>query len=84
MLSSTGRWLRNADAEVAAQRVAGVVPVLHDQRAVQPVLMPQLRCPLGSERLVAGENLHRIAGDQVQHQEAQHRDPDRMAPRQRA
>ena len=56
--------------------MTGVVQVLDDQRPIQPVLVAQLGRALGRQRLVAGEDLHRITWDQVQHQKAQHRDAD--------
>ncbi len=61
-------------AQIAAQGVAGVVPILHHQGPVQPILMPQLCRPLRRQRLVARKNGHRIAWDQVEHQKAEHRD----------
>jgi hypothetical protein len=65
-----------ADAQVAMRGVAGVVPVLHPERPVQPELMPDLVGTLGGERLVAGKELDRIARHQVEHQEGHHRDTD--------
>ena len=62
------------DAKVAAQRAAGAIPVLDHQRAVQSILVAEIGGALRSEWLVASENRHRIARDQVEHEKRQHRD----------
>src|SRR5881397_156909 len=61
-------------AIASADSVARVVRVLDHERPVQPVLVPELSRALRGERLIASEDLHRIARHQVQHQEAEHRD----------
>src|SRR5262249_3557908 len=45
------------------------------------ILVPQLRRPLRREGLVPGEDLHRVAWHQVQHQETEHRDTDQDGDR---
>ena len=70
-----------ADAQVAAQGMAGVIQVLHDQRPVEAVLVAELGRALGRERLVASEELDGITRDQVEQQEAEDRDAEQHGDR---
>src|SRR5262245_53522195 len=62
--------------EIAMQQINHVVTVLHPERFVEPVLLANLLCPLRRKRLARGEDQHRIARRQMDHEEREEGDAD--------
>ena len=63
-------------AEIAARHLLLVVQELPPHRLVEAELMAQFGQPLGRDAALAGARLDRIAGHQVDQQEAEERDRD--------
>src|SRR5262249_13572609 len=68
--------VRQSFTEVAVKQTAHIGAVLLPERLVKAVLMADLLVPLFRDRLVAGENEHRVPWRQVGHKEREETDAD--------